>query len=61
MYLYNAKPLDWDVLWVCDVDPVASEVWNLLVEGLLEQWNTVGEGGNGTGTGSTPEDHVEAV
>lgn len=53
--------LDWDILWVRVVDPVLTEVRNLGVEGVLEQWDTIGKGGNGGGTGGTPENQVTNV
>lgn len=53
--------LDWDVLWVWVEDPVLTEVWDLGVKGLLEQWPVVSESGN-SGTGSTtPENQVSGV
>lgn len=43
------------------MNPVLTEVWDLGVEGLLEQWPVVGESGN-SGTGSTaPQDQVTGV
>lgn len=43
------------------MDPVLTEVWDLGVEGQLEQWPVVGESGNGS-TGSTaPQDQVTGV
>lgn len=38
-----------------------TEVRDLGVESVLEQWNAVGESGNSTGTGNTPEDQVSSV
>lgn len=56
----NAQ-LDWDILWVWVVGPVLTEVRNLGVEGVLEQWDTIGEGSDSSGAGSTPEDHITDV
>lgn len=38
-----------------------TKVWDLSVEGVLEQWNTIGESGNSGGTSGTPEDQVTDV
>lgn len=40
---------------------MATKVRDLGVEGLLEQRNTVGEGGYSTGTSNTPERKVEGI
>lgn len=37
---------------------MATEVWNLGVEGVSEQWHTISEGSQSTGSGTTPEDKV---
>lgn len=53
--------LDWDILWVWVVLPVGTKVWDLGVEGVSEQWDTVSEGGDSSKTTETPESQVQAV
>lgn len=60
MHVLDAA-LNWDILWVWVVDPVLTKVRNLGVEGVSEQWDTVGESGDGSSTSSTPEDQVADV
>ena len=50
--------LNGDVFGVGVVDPVLTEVRDLLVEGLLEQRPAFSEGSNGTDGSTTPEHRV---